>query len=401
MLLSISFFNAALRVDIDSDITLFRIALPLFILYLFFRSLQEFVNLILVILGFTILQAISFASSPYSFYYINIVSYINYVIMFIFAIYIYSINKTFSGKSIELFVTSYIYILIVFSIIQYLFDVNVINIQDRPALNSWYGNENDASLALTAFILYTCRFNLFRKNFLIILSSIVIIWYNDSRTCLLTLTIVPFYLIYRKYGWKYSSLLTINLTIVFIIAFGIFGLLDEAFEGVRTFFLAVQHGIMIVAELKVIPGFFSSVDVRSMAATLAILDFLEHPFFGVGVGNTYTLIDINSVVFNGTISSIHNMPLMILAEMGIIGSLFIIFCLKYISKIPLTSFIFWLGIFSLASVSSAAGFIVNYFTLMMLVLVVSTPLAATPRKKALIEKAKSKSFFWAKKYHNV
>ena len=158
---------------------------------------------------------------------------------------------------------------------------------------------------------------------------------------------------------------------------------------------------MIIAELKVIPGFFSSVDVRSMAATLAILDFLEHPFFGVGVGNTYTLIDINSVVFNGTISSIHNMPLMILAEMGIIGSLFIIFCLKYISKIPLTSFIFWLGIFSLASVSSAAGFIVNYFTLMMLVLVVSTPLAATPRKKALIEKAKSKSFFWAKKYHNV
>src|SRR5690606_4104729 len=98
-------------------------------------------------------------------------------------------------------------------------------------------------------------------------------------------------------------------------------------------------------------------------------------------GNTYSLIEYNSVIFGGVISSIHNMPLMILTEMGIIGSIFIIYSLFSISKVPLGSYLFWLGIFSLASISSAGGFVVNYFVLMILIITICSPLKKTTRTK--------------------
>ena len=384
-----AFLNAALRPDIDSDITLFRIVLPIILIYIVINDKIAAKNLFIIISLFTILQSISFTFSPYELSYINIVVYANYLVMFAFSIYIYIISNKFGRSSLDSFITLYIYALIFFSFMQYYYGIQVINVQERSALNSWYGNENDASLTLTAFIFYRCRFGLSWKTVPAILSAIIIIWYNGSRTCLLMLSIIPFYLVYKNYGWIYLSALIALLIVSVTTLLGITGSLNDSLKDVSKFLMALYQGLIIIFDLKVVPGVISSVDVRSMAAVLAIIDFLDYPLFGTGAGNTYALVDNNSSIFNGVISSIHNMPLMIAAETGIVGSLFIILALKSMSRIPLWSFLFWLSILSLASISAAGGFIVNYFVLMILIIIVSTPLEGRSCNHRLFPNGKS------------
>src|SRR5690606_18470508 len=255
--------------------------------------------------------------SHYEFSPINFISYANYFIMFTFVFYTYIISENFSRSSLDNLITLYIYALIIFSALQYLFDIQVFNVQERLALNSWYGNENDTSVTLTAFILYRCRFGLSWKDIPTILSSLLIISYNDSRGCLLTLSILPFYLAYKAYGVVFLSAFIAFLFISISTLFIITGYTDYIAGEIFEFLVSLRQGLLIIFELKVIPGISGSVDVRSVAATLAVIDFLDYPLFGTGVGNTYSLIEYNSVIFGGVISSIHNMPLMILTEMGI------------------------------------------------------------------------------------
>src|SRR5690606_33220633 len=140
-----------------------------------------------------------------------------------------------------------------------------------------------------------------------ILSAIIIIWYNGSRTCLLMLSIIPFYLVYKNYGWRYLSAFITLLIFSVTTLLGITGSLNDSLKDVSEFLMALYQGLIIILDLMVVQGVISMIDVRSMAAVLAIIDFLDYPLFGTGAGNTYTLVDNNSIIFNGVISSIHNM----------------------------------------------------------------------------------------------
>src|SRR5690606_32546399 len=87
----------------------------------------------------------------------------------------------------------------------------------------------------------------------------------------------------------------------------------DAFSAVSEFLKSFVVALESFFKLEVIAGVISSLDVRAVAAVLAFIDFVNHPFFGIGAGNTISLIEQNGSIFNYVIKSTHNMPMMMLA----------------------------------------------------------------------------------------
>src|SRR5690606_6172741 len=126
------------------------------------------------------------------------------------------------------------------------FDIQAFNVQERLGLNSWYGNESDTSGTLTAFSSYRCRFGLSWKDIPTILSSLLIISYNDSRGCLLALSILPFYLMYKSYGFVFLSSFIAFLLVTVSVLFIITGSTDFIAEEIFEFISSMRKGLLII-----------------------------------------------------------------------------------------------------------------------------------------------------------
>lgn len=374
LILSSAFLSAMLRLNEDSDVTLFRILLPLVLLFIAMYDRLRLVYLVAILSYVAFCQAISFYFTPYSINFYNIAFFLNYLVMIIVGFYIYIIDTRFNRESIDRFCAFYFYILLAALIAQLVFNFNLPNISDAgEAANAWYGNENDASLALAAFVFYAARFGLLRKHVVGIILATFVMYENGSRTCMLSIAILMYYVIIKRFGvviTAYFTVLSAAILVGFLEYFveG-FSIVSEVLEFLDNFFIAISN----LLKLEVTPGLITSLDIRSMAAALALIDFSNHPLFGIGAGNTISLIEQNGSIFNYVIRSTHNMPLMILAELGILGTLAFFYPIFRISRLGTWSFIFWLSLYLFSSLSQSGGFMTNFFVLVTLILVIARP----------------------------
>lgn len=369
-----AFLNAMLRINPESDITAFRILLPIILLYLAMYEKIRFSYLLACIFYVFIFQVISMYLSPYNINNYNMIFILNYMTMLVVGFYIYSLDRVFNWKSIDKFFTYYFYILLVVLLMQLAFGISFPNIPDADgALNGWYGNENDASLALTAFIFYSAKSGALKKHALGCALACIIIQHNGSRTCMLAIAILMCYLASRRFGVPVAIYLALLMSAALAAYLQYFVGEAQALSDILEFINNLIISIENILTGQVLEGVVTSLDVRSVAAVLALMDFASHPLFGIGSGNSIVMVESNGDIFNDVIKSIHNMPLMMLVELGIFGIGIFAFCIIKASFLNWRSFIFWVGIFLLASLSQSGGFIANFFVLVTFVIVVTRP----------------------------
>lgn len=292
----------------------------------------------------------------------------------VFGFYILSVDRDYRSDLVDRLVAVSAYALMLMLSAQYLIGFDLPNIEHREgALRAWHGNENNASLALCAFLFYCVRFNTLRRHILFIAMAVAIMVHNGSRAALVSVAIVLMYALYRKFGAVVSlyalafvSILSVMYAEVFVTGF------DIVFE-VERFFINFWRSMEMLVNLDVVAGVFTSLDIRSVAATLAIIDFLSHPVLGTGAGNTISLIIRNNGIFDAAIISTHNMPIAMLAELGVVGVSVMIYPLLRVSRLRGAEFAFWFLLYMFASLSAAGGFITNFFVLMTFVIVLTRP----------------------------
>lgn len=383
VILLAAFLNAMLRLNEESNITLFRLMIPFILAYCLSVDTKRFSQMAMICAALVVSQTVSFAFTPYEFNIDNAAFAINYLTMVFFGFYVYILHLRYGNIATYNALSAYFYLLIVVLLGQYFLKFQFPNIPPaNEAVNGWYGNENDASLTLASFIFFCARFEKLKKHAIGIVAAVVLMNINGSRACMLSVAILFIYVTFRKYGIaraSYLFLAAVTVGIAYISYFHHeFDIVAESLKFLEQFGSSLRN----LFKLDIGQTIISSLDVRSAAAVLAITDFIHYPLFGTGAGNTIALVTRNGAMFNYVVQSIHNMPLMLLAELGIVGVAIMAFPMVRASSLNKANFLFWFGIFLFSSLSESGGFITNFFALASFVLVIASPDLTVGGRKA-------------------
>lgn len=357
--------NALLRTSPESDLTLFRLLLPIAASLFFLKNPRAAVSFFVIALVMIFFQFLSWLVSTYPLSYVQFSFFINYLVM----IFIYMVVKRLLVDGSE-GIWGFIFInqcaLLVALCLQYFTGYVLPNINDpEGALNAWYWNENDASLALASFVMMTIFSGSFFKMIVINAASISFILYNGSRGAVVGIIISLFFVYFIeqiKRGEK--GLLVLLVSSVF--CFAVFVGAGPAPEVAGDLLLSVKK----VAALDSSGEVLGSNQVRAMVLVYSVKEFIDSWFLGIGAGNSILMLQSGKYPFIEVVKSIHNMPMQLLLELGVILFVIIIFLLKNAS--PLRWYEFFAVVFSyfLVSITQSGGFVVNYFALMCFLCVV-------------------------------
>lgn len=370
LVILIAGLSTILRPSVESDVTLFRLILPILLLWLFICNAKR--GIVFLLISVVFLAYSLFVSYTFRFHSFSAAFNFHYLTVIFFYFYYVEVSKDSNSYRIYRFLSLIFKILIILGIIQYLFGGVYFNTQDRtPAINIIFWNENEFSSILAIFTpLFFLKETRIIKYFWLF-CSVFIMLYNDSK--LAVLSVIIFF-----GGWiilksKFFRLKIIGISIIIILLLIILYLFkDFHIQGDFTVNSFVSNLLIHTYNLEPLEhiGTFNS---RSNGVILGVKEFINSYFLGIGPGNSNKMMI--ELVKPGTeryaALSMHNFTLQIVTEMGILGLLIIYFFYKkvknstYFSKYP-TNLIYVFYLSCIISVTLLSGIWSNYFYLFIL-----------------------------------
>lgn len=299
ILLITAFFNAVLRPSADSNITLFRLLIPVSLYYIGKCSARVFFLIMKVMIFFSVLSFLQFALVKYVFFpNVETLSVIHQI-EYLFHIFCISIvvglvlclrmicDDSFHAEFLRFLSSILKFVIVVFSIYALL--------GRDPAQFLLFGNINDLGCIMTAgiaILLLDNKTNTFMKVFWIIVSCFWLL-YNDSKLALFGgIVEIALFLIFKlsksneagmKKMFKYTLILLGVLGVWLFInsstVINNYGIRDITIEPIKN----VLHGIFYSHSS-------SSVTYRANVI-IGLITILKSSFFlGVGVGNSSLLL---------------------------------------------------------------------------------------------------------------
>tara|TARA_R110001599_G_scaffold350098_1_gene579605 strand:- start:57 stop:1028 length:972 start_codon:yes stop_codon:yes gene_type:complete len=226
-----------------------------------------------------------------------------------------------------------------------------------PAVNGWYWNENDASLALGAFLFLSMWYGSNRYLIPFHLGTIYLMNFNGSRVTLAAIGLYVLLIYLVKPGKKnWVRVMDIALIITFVMGLSLyftFGNFNRTL-----FFLAIEPLTNLIT-LTEYQNPLGSVQWRTQVSILGIKDLVSSYFMGTGAGSTINIIDSNYYLLN-YIQSMHNLFLQMFVELGLFLSATIVIYARIKSPLKTSEFISVLIVFIIISLSQSGGILTNY-----------------------------------------
>lgn len=364
LFLVIAFGSTVLRLGPDSDLTLFRVLLPIAVLAFFVKNKSAMYQFFAICLAFLFFQIIANLVGGYPVTYLQFAFTGNYIIMF-FLYFVIERRLRVGGPELYIFMAWAYCITVAALALQYFTDYQLPNVNDaREKLNGWYWNENDASLALAAFMVLGLRMGLSKRWIPIHLAALAIIAYNESRACLFGLGVYfgIWYFVLPLRRRSPVAFVTSMFAVVCLAVAGLYvwithpGLVDGMWSELFRLFSRV----FFLEEASFAVG---SVDLRSNALVYAITEFIWSKGLGIGAGNSIAMLQSGKYPDMVYVLSIHNMPMQFLLELGAPFVIMLVALIKRSSPLDTIDFIFVVAVYLFISLSQSGGFLVNYFAM--------------------------------------
>jgi len=361
LILIFGYLNAVLRVSPESKFTLFRLLIPVILVYTFFDSFLKFRKFYIILLTLLIYGLINslFISKWHSFNFTYFLHYATLLLLF-FLVKVYS-NKI--GLHIFYKHLKYFYIfMVIMGFLQILTRIPWPNVEIREAPNIFFSVENDFAAALAIFLPFLVIDKTGNKyfNWLLAFAGVYIIIISEARIALISL--VLFFLLIL---WDQFKLIGSTILII-LICFGI-NLINEINLGGNNLLELFIDPIEHIINLKPY-NLGSSISDRTDAIIYGIISYKETWGFGIGPGNTSANLFKDSEYSMISAESMHNFFAQIVVEYGwltIVGLVLILFYLKKIRSKDIfennNAFKFYIFSAILTSLSQSEGLFSNYF----------------------------------------
>lgn len=299
LLLITAFFNAVLRPSADSNITLFRLLIPVSLYYIGKCSAKVFFLIMKVMIFFSMLSFLQFTLVKYVFFpYVETLSIIHQI-EYLFHIFCISIvvglvlclsmicDDSFHAEFLKFLSTILKFVIVVFSVYALL--------GRDPAQFLLFGNINDLGCIMTAgiaIILLDNNTNSFMKVFWIIVSCFWLL-YNDSKLALFGgIVEIALFLIFKLS--KSSEARMKKLIKYLFIVLGVIGV--WIFINSSSVINKYEIKDITIEPIKnVLNGIFYSHSSNSVTyranVIIGLATIIKNSFFfGVGVGNSSLLL---------------------------------------------------------------------------------------------------------------
>lgn len=305
--LFIGYLNATLRPNLESNITLFRVLLPVFFLFSFVLFKTTMIKCVIVIFIFFIYGVFT-AMVMSSFENFNVVYFLHYSTLIFLAFLTFAMIRRFGIHSLYTHLKLVYVLMIALAILQFFYPYELPNTLYRLTLNIYYWVENDFSTALAAFIpfLLVDR-NKKILNWILAFLGVLIIIYNSSRIALLSILFFVIFKLLNRFGWAGYTLSAIAVFFLFII------FKDYKLEGNSIYQMLVDpfgHIFSLTTYSQV-----GSIFDRTNALIFGLIELIKSYGFGIGPGNG-TLLFEQPEYYLVTAQSMHNFVAQIIVEYG-------------------------------------------------------------------------------------
>jgi hypothetical protein len=361
LILIFAYLNAVLRISPESKLTLFRILIPLILIYTLidsFSQFKSFYKILFIMLIYGLINSL-LISKWNSFNFTYFLHYSTLLLLF-FLVKVYS-NKI--GLHIFYKHLKYFYIfMVIMGFLQILTRIPWPNVEFRESPNIFFLVENDYAAALGIFIPFLLIDKTGNKyiNWLLALAGFYIIIIAEARITMISLILFFIFILWDRFK------IIGSLILLLFIYFG-YNLLNEIDLGGNNLTELFKDPFMHIANLEPY-NMGGSIYDRTDALIYGILIYKESYGFGIGPGNTSAHLFMDSDYKLATAESMHNFFAQVIVEYGwlmVIG-FFLIFA--YIKKIRSNAMFeennaFKYFIFSaiLTSLSQSEGLFSNYF----------------------------------------
>lgn len=367
-----AFLNPVLRLSPDDPVTLFRIVFPAIAIALIIRTIFQpetalFLLNLAAFTGYSILQLVAHNATRDGY---MLAYFINIATLLLFLHFIANFARGHGTTKLHDVLYWWFVLIMALSIGQLLTGLPFPNAPFRQGVaRIYFGQENDASVAIAAFLplmFWRSRWRLF--SVLLLTAAIYVLYVNGTRTVLIAIAAYPLLLGYaflgnwlkRAYGvpWRISLPLPIVLSIAFAYAIqdAEIKFADHSTSLNEMLFTPIWE-ILAGRDLR---DAETSINVRITLIVAAFKAWLTTLGFGLGPGGTTHVVALYYP--RDYVRSMHSFPLQVLFEHGwfLIASI-AFFIWRFADELDWRRF-FPYAIYLLLAVSSAtSGLITNYY----------------------------------------
>lgn len=373
--------NATLRFTDNGMSVWYRILSPLFVSIYFFKyitKLKKGFLLMLLVMLYSICVSKFFYNKILIEYHIHIIYiYICYIL-----VKVYMFNSKNFEDSFFKFLDVVTRISLILCTIQYFFRNKYPHVREvvYPGVNIFMWNENELAMPLgLMFILYLYRGLILKKNksILKIILISIILYINDAKLTIIgiglgIILLFVYYFEIKKNKRKVKARLYMLIVILILVFFNLLIYKIDPTIQFRNYKITLQEllytPIKHILTLTPFPDTGASIVVRTNAIIYGIQELLKSNLFGIGFGNTTTMLSDKKYILT-TAKSMHNLFFQLLCEFGyliigiyILGLNWIRKNSVYIFKIPNIFFkIMTIFIFIIISSQSSIGILSNYY----------------------------------------
>ena len=367
----VAYLNPVLRASEESIFTAFRLLLPLvgavfFVRFAHRSGTRRVILCIAVVLAYSLVQMTAFGLLSDGF----IWSYlINVIALIVFIFFIHTYQELYGRDSLFRHLYFWYAVLVIASIHQLLTGFAYPNVEHREGVaRIFHGQENDASLALAAFVpILLQRSRHDPLAVVLLVAGVCIIYLNDTRGVLIGVAAYPVMLavpwLANALGRRAKVLKPLlGLLILSVLLTTIGTMKDVPIELANkesSLGELVVEPLAQIAAGEMMDAELTSINLRVTMTIVGLQQFFSTFGFGIGPGASTHFVE---QYYSGIATSMHVFPLQLLTEYGwLFLAVMLWITAKFGPRLGWRRFVPLFFFFNLVTISITAGAITNYY----------------------------------------
>lgn len=322
--------NAVLRPEVGNPLTLYRFLAPLGLLLVMAIRPVMVLKSIAAFVGFLVYN---FAlASAYSDNYAECIpSMVHYFYLFILLVMMMGMKSRYADFEAQFvrFITAFFVFLLLNLFIEWFigpfYPNRYVDENDEPSVRAFFWNQNDLAVVICVITWIALAFDRFRGSVrvLIVLTTIAILYYNDSKAALLSLlfvTLPTFYIARTSLRTRVTGSVRFLLfeTMLLLAAFVLYQLSTVKFEFANDTYTLEDlfiRPITRILALEATGEMWGSLNNRTDTAIFVITEYIRSYGFGLGAGGSWLVLSLPQYQLHGAMSP-HNALLQFTVDFG-------------------------------------------------------------------------------------
>lgn len=325
-----SYGNTVIRINIESDITLFRVVgiVAFFVFFIKYTDLMIKSSVVYIVFFIYSFLLVIIYTDDFLQFYPSMIHY-GYLLLLFISMYILKIiKKDYFERDFYIFLIRIILLILLILLVEYMFDFKMPNLYDdfeySKSIRAFFWNQNDLAVVLVFFlwiIIFNQQVRVIIKLFYVLI-ILGIMYYNGSKVAILAMffsfIFIPIIFLFQKFKERFILNILYFLLILISIMFMFIYLGNIQFkstDGIFTINELLYKPLKSIITLQPTGEYWGSTNNRIDATIFVLKEYINNYFIGLGAGGSWLVLLMPQYELGGA-KSPHNALLQFVVDFG-------------------------------------------------------------------------------------